>query len=178
MTYAASPHFPSHTIETAPAAAGPMLEATVAKFGFLPLPTARHATAPLLVEASHRLLTLFDKASLAPIEREAVVLVVARSFGCDLCRNMHAQLLASYGAARELVDALTEGAPIADARIAALVRFVEATLRHTGGVSDEDLDAFVAAGYTPEQALEVVVGIGAYTLTMFGNRMTRSHSLR
>jgi AhpD family alkylhydroperoxidase len=173
-----SRHFPNLNAETAPAAARPALADTVKQFGFLPAPVARQAASPLMLEAFHALHGTFERATLSPTEREALVLVVARSYGCDLCRAMHRHILTQVGAAPELVAALHDGTPVADARLAALVQFVEATLRARGDVTDEELDAFVAAGFTAEQALEVVVGIGTYTLSTFANRMTRSHALR
>lgn len=43
-----------------------------------------------------------------------------------------------------------------------------------GGVTDEQLTAFTDAGFDRAQALEVVLGIGAYTLSTFANRMTQA----
>ncbi|WP_437995951.1 carboxymuconolactone decarboxylase family protein [Sorangium sp. So ce185] len=175
---AASPHFPAHTLDTAPAAARAALERTSRKFGFLPLPSARFATSPLLVRAFDELLSIFEGATLSPVEREVVVMVVAGENGCDLCRAMHRGLLLRAGASAEVAAALFERRPAPDARLQALAAFTEATLRERGQVSDADLDAFLGAGFTAEQALEVIVGIGTYTLSTFANRMTRTHALR
>ncbi|KYF65820.1 carboxymuconolactone decarboxylase family protein [Sorangium cellulosum] len=174
----ASPHFPAHTLETAPAAARPALAQIAQKFGFLPLPVARFATSPLLVRAFDELKALFEGATLSPVEREVVVMVVAAENGCDLCRAMHRGLLLRAGAPPAVAAALFERAPVPDARLQALAGFTEAALRERGQVPDAELDAFVQAGFTAEQALEVIVGIAAFTLSTFANRMTRSHALR
>ncbi len=108
---AASPHFPAHTLETAPAAARPALERTSRKFGFLPLPLARFATSPLLVRAFDELLAVFEGATLSPVEREVVVMVIAGENGCDLCRTMHRGLLLRAGASPEVAAALFERRP-------------------------------------------------------------------
>ena len=42
----------------------------------------------------------------------------------------------------------------------------------TGDVPAEELEAFTRAGYTARNALEVVLGIGTYTLSTFANRLT------
>ncbi|WP_437827242.1 carboxymuconolactone decarboxylase family protein [Sorangium sp. So ce1153] len=175
---AASPHFPAHTTGSAPAAVRPALERTARKFGFLPLPVARFATSPLLVRAFDDLLALFEEATLSPVEREVVVMVVATENGCDLCRTMHRGLLLRAGAPPAVAAALFERTPVPDARLQALAAFTEATLRERGQVSDADLDAFIGAGFTAEQALEVIVGVGTFTLSTFANRMTRTHALR
>jgi alkylhydroperoxidase family enzyme len=91
---------------------------------------------------------------------------------------MHRGLLLRAGASPEVAAALFERRPAPDARLQALAAFTEATLRERGQVPDADLDAFLRAGFTAEQALEVIVGIGTTTLSTFANRMTRSHALR
>ena len=47
-----------------------------------------------------------------------------------------------------------------------------------GAVPDAELERFFAQGFTPRQALELVVGIATYTLSIFANRMTRSETIR
>jgi alkylhydroperoxidase family enzyme len=39
-------------------------------------------------------------------------------------------------------------------------------------VGDEALRAFLASGYTRQNALEVVLGIGTYTMSTLANRLT------
>jgi alkylhydroperoxidase family enzyme len=43
-----------------------------------------------------------------------------------------------------------------------------------GAVSDDQLEAFLGHGYTLRNALEVVLGIGTYTMSTLANRMTRA----
>jgi alkylhydroperoxidase family enzyme len=52
--------------------------------------------------------------------------------------------------------------------------FTLEVLETTGAVDDEQLAAFYRHGYTARNALEVVLGIGAYTMSTLANRMTRS----
>ena len=53
----------------------------------------------------------------------------------------------------------------------AIRAFTLRVLATTGDVGDEALDAFFAHGYTPQNALEVVLGIGTYTLSTLANRL-------
>jgi hypothetical protein len=39
-------------------------------------------------------------------------------------------------------------------------------------VGDEALRSFLASGYTAQNALEVVLGIGTYTMSTLANRLT------
>ncbi len=43
-----------------------------------------------------------------------------------------------------------------------------------GQVSDVELQAFFDAGFQQRHALDVVVGVAAYTLSTFANRLTRA----
>jgi hypothetical protein len=43
-----------------------------------------------------------------------------------------------------------------------------------GDVGPESLEAFLGHGYTARNALDVVLGIGAYTMSTLANRMTKA----
>jgi alkylhydroperoxidase family enzyme len=43
-----------------------------------------------------------------------------------------------------------------------------------GAVGDAQLRAFLDRGYTAQNALEIVLGVGAYTMSTLANRMTRA----
>ena len=45
-------------------------------------------------------------------------------------------------------------------------------LDSAGDVGDQTLQAFLASGYTRQNALEVVLGIGTYTMSTLANRLT------
>lgn len=173
-----SHYFPTLTLDTAAAEARPHLERAQQRFGFIPLPLARHAHAPVVLEAFESLKALFETTSFTALEREIIIYVIARQYECHLCERLHEQLLRGAGASAELVRALQSAAVPSEPRHAALARFTELVLLRHGGVSDGELAEFVNAGFNPRQALEVTVGCAAYTVSTFANRMTRSHSLR
>jgi alkylhydroperoxidase family enzyme len=47
-------------------------------------------------------------------------------------------------------------------------------LATTGEVPEEEIKEFLAAGFTTRNALEVVLGIGTYTMSTFANRLVRA----
>ncbi|MER6593752.1 carboxymuconolactone decarboxylase family protein, partial [Micromonospora purpureochromogenes] len=61
---------------------------------------------------------------------------------------------------------------LADPTLEALRRFTLAVLDHCGAVPQGELDAFLAAGWRPRHALDVVLGVGTYTISTFANRLT------
>ncbi|MFZ5443586.1 MAG: carboxymuconolactone decarboxylase family protein [Myxococcota bacterium] len=143
------------------------------QFGFVPSPVALMAASPAALDGFGRLLHVFERSSLAPLEREVLIFTVARRNGCHYCMAMHSALTAKQGHAH-LLPALRDGAPLADAKLEALRQFVLALLERRGAATDEDLARFAAAGFTPENALDAVVGIGLFTLSTFANRLTRA----
>ncbi|WP_329281596.1 carboxymuconolactone decarboxylase family protein [Streptomyces sp. NBC_00691] len=117
---------------------------------------------PETLDGFLKLSQTFESTTLDPHSRETVVLTVAERNQCHLCVDMHEAKMAALG-------------PAPDAgRLAAIRRFTLRVLASAGAVSDAELADFEAAGYTRRNALEVVLGIGAYTLSTFANRLTRA----
>jgi len=166
--------FVDHTLDTAPVAARRSLKAVVDQLGYLPTPMARLAASPQLMDGFLKLSALFETTSLAPVAREVVIMTVAVRNGCHVCVAMHTAILGGLDADAELVAALREQRPLADPELEALRAFTIEVLGHAGGVDDLVLKEFLGHGYTTQQALEVVLGIGAYTLSTFANRMTKA----
>lgn len=156
---------------TAPEPARPIVVATRAKFGFVPSALARMVASPLLTRAFQNAISAFDKSSLTPTERETAILAMARVVGCEVCVALHAKMLVGV-AGRELTERVRAGDATGDGRLDALVRFVESAVATRGDVDASTWRTFLDAGFTREQALEIVLGIGAYTMSMYANRLT------
>ncbi|MBI3994211.1 MAG: carboxymuconolactone decarboxylase family protein [Candidatus Lambdaproteobacteria bacterium] len=164
-------HFPLHTLETAPAGAQPILNGVKAKMGFVPNLLAKLAEAPVALEAYTTLSGIFDKASLAPGERQLVLLTSAVENACEFCVAAH-----SAGAKRvkvnpQVVSALREGKTVPDARLKALTDFTRAVVQERGWVGEQKVEGFLAAGFTPQQVLEVLVGVTLKTLSNYANHI-------
>ncbi|RJL24437.1 carboxymuconolactone decarboxylase family protein [Bailinhaonella thermotolerans] len=164
--------FTTHTVETAPAEARAGLDAIARKQGFLPEAAARMAESPQALKAFLTGLSIFAQSGLEPVEREVVTFAVATRTRCHVCVAMHTGVLTGAGADPELIAALRAGRPLPDARLEALRIFTHAVMDHHGGVPDEDLKAFLDAGYTTRDSLDVVLGVGVYTLSTYANRLT------
>jgi AhpD family alkylhydroperoxidase len=166
--------FIDHTAESAPPASRRHMAATQRHFGYLPAATARWATSPHLLDGFGKLTGLFESSTLAPLAREVVIMTIATRNGCHLCVAMHTARLAALQCGEALIAALRDGpdAPLADPRLDAVRVFTLRVLDTAGGVPDDDLQAFLAHGYTAQNALEVVLGIAAYTLSTLANRLT------
>lgn len=154
--------FTDHTVETAPAAARPAMETVNAAWGHLPQAVARMATSPHTLDGFLKMSALFESTTLDPHSRETVILTVATRNQCHLCVTLHETKLAGLGP------------PENPERLEAIRRFTHQVLASSGAVSDAELARFFQHGYDRQNALEVVLGIGAYTLSTLANRLTRS----
>jgi AhpD family alkylhydroperoxidase len=166
--------FTDHTVESAPPAARRILTATRSRLGYLPVAMARMAEAPQLLDGFLKLSGMFETTSLDPLAREIVIMTIARRNGCHLCVAMHTARLGELAAPPELIEALRAGEPLGDARLEALRRFTLDVADAAGGVGAERVAEFRAHGYTTRQSLEVVLGIGTYTLSTVANRLTEA----
>jgi AhpD family alkylhydroperoxidase len=150
------------------------MEATTRELGYLPAAMARMASSPEMLNGFLKMSALFDTTTLEPIAREVVIMTVATRNGCHICIAIHSARLSAMGASEDLIAVLREASPVPDERLAAVQVFTTQVLDTAGGVSDEALDAFLAHGFTTRNALEVVLGIGAYTMSTLANRMTQA----
>ena len=164
--------FTEHTIESAPPAARRFLTATRDHLGYLPAGMARMAASPQIIDGFLKLTAIFESTGLEPLVREVVVMTVATRNRCNICVAMHTARLAALGASAGLIAALRDAEPLADRHLDAIRQFTLRVLDTAGDVGDQALGDFLAAGYTAQNALEVVLGIGTYTMSTLANRLT------
>lgn len=78
------------------------------------------------------------------------------------------------GVDAELIATLREQRTPADERLEALRMFTLDVPATAGGIDDDAIEALLAPGYTERNALEVVLGIGTYTMSTLANRLIGS----
>lgn len=167
--------FQVHTIETAPQASKPLLEAAQKAWGFLPTLHGSLAESPVALEAYTTLFGLVGQSTLTPQEQQVVYLAVSVLHGCSYCVAGHTYLGRSVVLPEPAIQALRDGQPIAvDARLQALRRFTEEVVRERGFTGDAAVDAFIAAGFTRANVLEVVTVIATKTIANYANHLTHT----
>jgi AhpD family alkylhydroperoxidase len=166
------PVFTEYTAESAPPAARRLLTATQAHLGYLPAGMARMAASPQLADGFLKLTAIFDSTTLEPLAREVLVMTVATRNRCHICVAMHTAALTALGADQELIAALRACAPIPDERLDAVRVFTLRVMDTAGEVGEQALRDFLTRGYTTQNALEIVLGIGTYTMSTLANRLT------
>ncbi|WP_326706214.1 carboxymuconolactone decarboxylase family protein [Streptomyces cyaneofuscatus] len=166
--------FPDHTPDSAPPAARRALESVTERLGYRPAAVARLATSPHTLDGFLKISAIFESCTLDPLSREVLIMTMATRNDCHVCVAMHTAKLTRMGADPALLAALRDRAnpPLPDERLEAVSRFTLEVLASAGAVDDAALRDFLSYGYTEQNALEVVLGIGAYTLSTLANRLT------
>lgn len=166
---------PVHTLESAPEQSRPFVEKAEKNNGFIPNLIGVLANAPQALEMYLTVGGLNAKTSLSLAEREVVQLTAARIHNCGFCVAGHTAIVTKgHVFDRTQVLALHNGEPLADAHLQALVVFTQQVIATRGAVADADLQAFLAHGFTQQQALEVVLGVSLATLCNFANNLAGS----
>lgn len=166
--------FTQHTLESAPADSRPLIESTVEHLGHLPEAVALLAESPELLGTFLQASARFEASTLDPLSREVVIMTIATRNGCRVCITMHTGKLRQLGADSALITALRSEQPLNDPRLESVRQFTLRVLATTGEVPEPEIKEFLAAGYTTRNALEVVLGIGTYTMSTLANRMVRA----
>ncbi|MBA4007924.1 MAG: carboxymuconolactone decarboxylase [Erythrobacter sp.] len=162
-------NFPMHDETSAPVAASAALAATKKNFGMIPNLERVMASAPPLLAGYSALWDLFELTTLTPVERQVVYLTANYENECDYCVPWHSLLAKQAGMDEQAITALRNGARIDDARLEALRTFARALVVERGNIAQAQLDAFLGAGYTPENALEVVLGLAVKVMSNYTN---------
>ena len=71
----------------------------------------------------------------------------------------------------DVIEALRSGTPIADPKLEALRTFTVQVVQERGGGRDDDVQAFLHAGYTQQQILEVIVGMSYKVISNYTNHI-------
>jgi len=160
-----------HTKDSAPEASKELLGAAQAKYGFVPNLMGEMADAPSLLKAYLALGEALEASSLTPQEQQVVVLTVSYLNQCAYCMSAHSAVAKMVGLPQDEISALREGRPLSDTKLEALSTFAGLLVEQRGRASEDDVTAFLAAGYTRAQILEVIVGLAFKTLSNFTNHL-------
>lgn len=166
--------FPVHSMDTAPGAAKPVLEATQQAFGFVPNLLGVMSSSPALAEAYLTISGLFDKTALSPVEKQVVLLTVSHFHECRYCMAAHSAIAAMQQLPEDVVAAIRNDEVIADAKLQALRTLVLQLVDQRGWVSESELQAFYTAGYEPSHVLDVLVGMAQKTMSNFTNHIAQT----
>ena len=157
------------SIEAAPAASQPLLEAVKQQLGVAPNMFRLIATSPQSLEGYVGLMTALGKGTLPLATRQRIALTVAEINGCSYCLSAHTYLgknLAKLDAAE--MNANRDCAS-SDPKAAAALRFAASLVRQRGHVGETEVAAVKAADYDDAQVIEIVLHVALNTWTNYLN---------
>ncbi len=167
--------FTYHTKDTAPAESHPLIDQSIKAFGFLPKLHQILAEAPLTYEVFNTAFGGFiSKTTLSSVEQQVVMMTANYENRCHYCTAGHSMLMKMQNMPEDVIAALRDGKPLADRKLEALRAFTRLLIEKRGHVGDAALRAFLEAGYTKRQALEVLSGIAAKMISNFTNALAHT----
>ena len=168
--------FQIHTIESAPEASQEALKIVQQNNGFIPNLIGVLANAPTALETYRTVGAINQRNSLTPTEREVVQITAAVSNGCDFCVAGHTAIsIKQIKMPDDVLQALRKTSPItSDAKLDTLARFTLAVINTKGKVGEQLLNEFLNAGYTTQNALDVVLGVSLASLGNYANNLAQT----
>ena len=168
---------PIHNVETAPEQAKERVQAVLNTNGFIPNLIGVLANSPEALAFYQEVGKLNGNTSLTAGEREVIQIIAAKTNACGFCVAGHTKLATlkkllsdnAIAAARA-----TNPDAFDDKKLAALADFTLAVMANKGAVSDAQLKAFLDAGYTQQQSVEVVLGVALATLCNYTNNLAQT----
>ncbi len=167
-------NFELHTIESAPDDAKPLLEQSNQDYGMVPGLYQVMASSPQLLKSYFALHELFDKTDLTVEERNTVWLAISIENECHYCVPAHTAIAKQQGVSQDIITALRGKKPLGDEKLEALRTLTLILVRNRGNATQEELNAFFAAGFEPRHVLDILVGIAQKTLSNYTNHLTQT----
>lgn len=164
------------TLETADAAQRPVLEAAQKAVGFIPNMYANMVNVPgVLSTYLHGYAEFRQKSGFTPAEQEVVFLAISQQNGCHYCTAAHSMLADKMsGVPAPVLSAIRAHVPIPDAKLQALYTYAQELVHSGGKPSEATGQAFLAAGYTENHALQIVLAAAVKTLSNYTNHLCQT----
>jgi uncharacterized peroxidase-related enzyme len=151
-----------------PADASPAIAETLAgvkaKLGLLPNLITTLAHSPGALNGYLALSGALAESLLDARQREIVALAVGQANECAYCLAAHTAIGKGAGLSGDAIAAARRGD-------GALAHFARVLTETRGNASDADYQAFLAGGFSPAQALDVVALVALNTLTNYANHL-------
>jgi len=166
-------HFKFHTPENSSGQAKEILTEVNKKYGFVPNLFGYMAEAPYTIEAYAMLTELLAKTGLTAAQQQIALLAVSHYNNCDFCRTAHQAFGKMNKAKAQTLSAIVDNTEIEDVTDKALVDMVIAITDQRGWVEQEQLDAFIAAGFNRQNVYDLILVVTIKTLSNYSNHLTK-----
>lgn len=166
-------HTPA-TIESAPAASQPMLEAVKKQLGVVPNLFRLVSNSPAALEGYLSLSGALGKGKLPAQTRERIALAVAQINGCSYCLSAHTYLGKHVAKLDDAEMTANRHGASNDPKADAAVRFAANVANSRGHVDADAVRAVKDAGYDDAQVIEIVLHVALNTWTNYINEVAQT----
>lgn len=158
---------------TAPQKTKDLLAAVKTQMGGVPNLISTMAQSPAALAGYLGLSRGLGGGALDPKLREQIAVAVAGANACDYCASAHTMLGKKAGVSKDEIERNLAGAS-GDAKTAAALAFVVKIVRERGHLTDGDLAAVRAAGFSEEEIVEMVGHTAMNVFTNYFNHIART----
>lgn len=141
-------------------------------YGFIPNLFAYMAEAPATIKAYMQLNALLEETSIPMPQIQVALLAISKLNDCNFCKAAHTAIGKGKGANLATIESIINDKAIEDPKDLAIVNLVTSMVNNRGWVPEEDIKAFMDAGYTKQQYLESVLLVTIKTLSNYTNHVT------
>ena len=163
-----------HNIETAPEGSKAFLENSQKAYGMIPGLHGVLASSPKILEAYQTLHQLFVDSSFNEEELTVVWQTINVEHACHYCVPAHTGIAKMMKVDDAITEALRNETPLENAKLEALRTMTLTIVRNRGHVTQEDLNAFYAAGFGEAQVLEIILGLSQKVISNYTNHIANT----
>lgn len=161
-------------ISDAPAQSQPLLEGVNKMLGSVPNLFRLVGNSPAALEGYLGMMGALGKGKIPAPTRERIALAVAEVNGCSYCLSAHTYLAKNLAKLDDTEIAANREGSSQDPKADAAVRFAVLLTKNRGQVSQDDVEAVLAAGYDEGQILEIILHVALNVFTNYVNEALKT----
>ena len=163
-----------HTRDSAPEGSHGVMDAYTERFGFIPNLVSIMAESPAALKGYATTYGLLAETDFSPAEQQLIFLATSRENGCRYCVAAHSVAGQMMGLDIETINAVRDGRPVLDPKLAAITDFTTKVVQKRGHVSNQDTESFMTAGHSKAQILDVLLGVSTKTISNYMNHIAQT----
>jgi alkylhydroperoxidase family enzyme len=164
--------FPLYTLDSAPEASKSAPHDVQARFEMIPNLAAAMATSPVLIQSFIGIFDGVHGGSFTEPQVQTVLLTDAVTNGSSWAVALHTALGLQAGLDAANVAAMRAGRSPSDKKLGALSTLARTLIEKRGRLDDQDIERFLAAGFSKDLLLEVINIVAASTITNYTGSVT------
>jgi len=162
------------TVEQAPAASRPLLDAVQKQLGVVPNLMKLVGNSPAALEGYLSLNAALGKGVLSVALRERIALAIAEFNACEYCLAAHSYLATHQAKIADDEINLARDGLSGDPKIKAALKFARQVVSRRGKVDNQDIAFLRAAGFDDAGIVEIVLNVALNVLTNYINNVAQT----